>query len=167
MRTRVAVAAGVVVVAAAVALAVALTRPHAQAAPKDDPRAFAENVVRLIAGNRYAEAWETLNPVDQRVAPRAEYVGCEQRTPIAAKVREIRAVGVSDDSVGLGDGKFIRSTAVAVRIAFAGDASFVVTHSVHLVAVGERWTWVLPSWRYRSFKANHCPVAPSAPTSGA
>jgi hypothetical protein len=163
MRARIA-AVLVLLVAAGATAVVALTRSHAAAAPKDDPRAFAVHVVRLITANRYAEAWETLNPVDQSVAPRAEYVGCEQRTPIVAKLREVRALDVSDDSVGLGDGKFIPSTVVAVRIAFEGDDSFAITHAVHLVAVHGRWTWVLPSWRYRSFRANRCATAPSAPS---
>ena len=163
MRLRIALPL-VVLVGAGVVLGFALTRSHAARGPHDDPRAFAEHVVRLIAANRYAEAWNTLNPVDQRVAPRTEYVGCESRTPILARLREVRALGTADDSVGLGDGTFVRSKAVAVRIAFAGDDSFVITHSVHLVAVHGRWTWVLPPWRYRSFRDDHCPVAPSAPT---
>jgi hypothetical protein len=154
----------VVLAGVGVVLGFALTRSHAARAPRGDPRAFAENVVRLIAANRYADAWTTLNPVDQRVAPRTEYVGCESRTPILARLREVHALGTADDSVGLGDGTFVPSKAVAVRIAFAGDDSFVITHSVHLVAVRGRWTWVLPPWRYRAFRDDHCPVAPSAPT---
>lgn len=124
--------------------------------PSADPQQAAKTVLDQIVHNRYAEAWDDLHPADQAVAPRAEYVGCESRSPVIALPRSVRAVGVKDESVGLGDGTFVDSKAVALRIGFAGG--FHVTHTVHLVASEGKWTWILPSWRFRDYKADRCPT---------
>jgi hypothetical protein len=132
------------------------------AQPSDDPAAFAQRVVRLILHNRYAQAWGDLHPVDRAVAPRDEYVGCERRSPILLPATSIRVVGVSSESVGLGNGRFVASKAVRVRIDFPGGLHLV--HPVHVVAAGGKWTWILPSWRFRDYKADRCPTdAASAP----
>ena len=76
----------------------------------------------------------------------------------------VRVVSVNEESVGLGDGKFIESTAVSVRMRFAGGSQFTLVHSVHLVAEDGKWKWILPSWRYRDYRADKCPTdAGSAP----
>lgn len=133
------------------------------AAPKDDPGVFAVGVVRLITGNSYTRAWQDLHSVDQKVAPLDEYVSCESRSPVLAAPTSMKAVGMSDESVGLGDGKFLKSKAVRVRMVFPG-AGNVLTHTVHLVAEHGHWKWILPSWRFRDYRADKCPTdAASAP----
>ena len=132
------------------------------ARPKESPRVAALRVVDQIVHNRYAEAWGDLHSVDQNVAPLAEYVGCETRSPVIARPRSVKVVSVVDESVGLGDGKFTESTSVDVRMNFAGG--FKLVHSVHLVAEDGKWKWILPSWRYRDYQADRCPTDPgSAP----
>jgi hypothetical protein len=126
------------------------------AAPTDDPGAVAKNVLRLIVNNRYTEAWDGLHPADQAVAPRTEYVGCESRSPVIAKPLSVKVVRVVQQSVGLGDGRFLDSTAVDLRLGFAGG--FHLVHTVHLIASGGKWRWILPSWRYRDYKADRCPT---------
>jgi hypothetical protein len=116
--------------------------------------------------NHYSEVWSDLHPVDQKVAPFNEYVGCETRSPVIAVPRTIKVVHVRAESIGLGDGSFVPSKAVAVRLGFAGG--FNVTHTVHVVAEHGKWKWILPSWRFRDYKADRCPTdagstpAPSA-----
>jgi hypothetical protein len=153
--------AAVVAVGIAVAVAVAVTRPSE---PPPDPSAFAVDVVRLIVENRYAEAWGDLHPVDQRVAPKGEYVGCENRSRFTAAFVRATTGNVSDEAVGLGNGRFVRSKAVEVRVTLkeTGFDPFVVRHTMHVVASGSRWKWILPSWRYVDFRANRCPDAPRA-----
>jgi hypothetical protein len=130
--------------------------------PKDDPGVFAAKVVDLIVHNKYAEAWGDLHSVDRKVAPSSEYVGCEIRNPVIAMPRAVKVLSVKDESVGIGDGTFVDSKAVAVRLAFAGK--FKVTHTVHVVADHGKWTWMLPAWRYRDYKGDQCPTdAASAP----
>jgi hypothetical protein len=126
------------------------------ARPKESPRAAALRVVDRIVHNRYAQAWGDLHSIDQKVAPLAEYVGCETRSPVVARPLSVKVVSVNDESVGLGDGKFLDSTAVDVRMRFAG--SFSLVHSVHLVAEDGKWKWILPSWRYRDYRADRCPT---------
>lgn len=131
--------------------------------PSADPGAFATRITRLILANRYAEAWRDLHPTDQAVAPLAEYQGCEIRSPIVLKPTSVEALSVTSESVGLGNGRFVSSEAVHVRIAFGAQH---VVHTVHLVALGGKWKWVLPSWRFRDYRADKCPAATSAvPTS--
>jgi hypothetical protein len=126
------------------------------ARPKESPGAAALRVVDRIVHNRYAEAWGDLHSVDQKVAPLAEYVGCETRSPVVARPLSVKVVSVNDESVGLGDGKFLDSTSVDVRMTFAGK--FKLVHSVHLVAEDDKWKWILPSWRYRDYRADRCPT---------
>ena len=125
-----------------------------------DPGAAAVRVMNLILANRYAKAWRDLHPVDKQVAPRAEYVSCETRSPIVASATSVSALSVTHESVGLGNGHFVPSSAVRVRIVFPDGK---VVHTVHLVASGGRWTWILPSWRFRDYRADRCPgTAPTA-----
>jgi hypothetical protein len=130
--------------------------------PKDDPGVFATKVVDLIVHNKYSDAWEDLHPVDRDVAPSAEYVSCETRNPVIAVPRTLKVLRVEDQSIGIGDGTFVDSKAVAVRLGFAGG--FAVTHTVHVVANHGKWTWILPAWRYRDYRGDSCPTdAGSAP----
>jgi hypothetical protein len=65
-------------------------------------------------------------------------------------------VSVRDESVGLGDGTFVDSKAVALRLGFAGGYRLV--HTVHVVASHGKWTWILPGWRFRDYRADRCPT---------
>jgi hypothetical protein len=127
---------------------------------------FATHVVRQIVHNQYSHVWEDMHPVDQKVAPFAEYISCENRSPVIAAPRTMKVVRVDDESVGLGNGKFVDSKAVRVRLGFAGG--FKVTHTVHVVARDGKWKWILPPWRFRDYKADRCPTdAGSTPTPSA
>jgi len=42
-------------------------------------------------------------------------------------------------------------------------SQFTLTHSVHLVAEDGKWKWILPSWRYRDYRADKCPTDSTAP----
>ena len=126
------------------------------AKPTENPRVAAARVLDQIVHNHYTDAWGDLHSVDQRVAPLAEYVACETRSPVIARPRTVKVVRVNSESVGLGDGKFVRSTAVDIRMAFAG--SFSLVHTIHLVAEDGKWKWILPSWRFRDYKADRCPT---------
>ena len=126
------------------------------AKPQENPRLAAVRVLDQIVHNHYSDAWGDLHSVDQKVAPLSEYVGCETRSPVIARPRSVKVVSVNTESVGLGDGKFVESTAVDIRMGFAG--SFSLVHTVHLVAEDGRWKWILPSWRFRDYKADRCPT---------
>jgi hypothetical protein len=122
---------------------------------RGDPGKAAVRVVDQIVHNDYTKAWDGLYGVDQKVAPRKEYVDCESRSPVNAVPLELKVVKVADVSVGLGNGRFVDSKAVSLRLDYA-DGGFV--HVVHLVADGGKWRWILPSWRYRDYQADRCPT---------
>ena len=126
------------------------------ARPQENPRLAAVRVLDQIVHNHYSDAWGDLHSIDQKVAPLSEYVGCETRSPVIARPRSVKVVSVNTESVGLGDGKFVESTAVDIRMGFAG--SFSLVHTVHLVAEDGKWKWILPSWRFRDYKADRCPT---------
>jgi hypothetical protein len=126
------------------------------AQPKDDPGAFAVKVVDQIVHNRYDTAWDDLHPADQKVAPAAEYVQCERRSPVLTAPLTTKVVSIGNESVGLGDGTFVESKAVHVRLGFAGG--FQLVHTVHIVAEHGRWTWILPAYRFRDYRADKCPI---------
>jgi hypothetical protein len=80
---------------------------------------------------------------------------------VIAVPQSVKVVSVNDESVGLGDGRFLQSKAVDVRLGFAGG--FRVTHTVHLVADHGKWKYILPSWRYQDYKADRCPTDSGSP----
>jgi hypothetical protein len=129
--------------------------------PTDDPKQVAMHVLDQIVHNMYTEAWDGLYAVDQKVAPRTEYVDCESRSPVNSVPVSVKVVKVEDTSVGLGDGSFVDSKAVSLRLGFTGGFSLV--HAVHLIADGGKWHWILPSWRYRDYKADRCPTDSGSP----
>jgi hypothetical protein len=130
--------------------------------PSDDPGAFAVSVVKLIVGNHYTRAWQDMHSADQKVAPLDEYVSCESRSPVLTAPASVKVVKVTEESVGLGNGQFVASKAVDVRMVFPGQN--VLTHTVHVVAESGHWKWILPSWRFRDYRGDKCPTdAGSAP----
>ncbi|HEY8406603.1 MAG TPA: hypothetical protein VIK66_01370 [Gaiellaceae bacterium] len=145
-----------VLLAAFAAVAITGCGASSSGTPKDDPKQAAVKVLNQIVHNHYTEAWDDLHPTDQAVAPRDEYVNCESRSPVIAVPLTVRALRVKDESIGLGDGTFVDSKAVALRLGFEGG--FAVTHTVHLVASHGSWKWILPSWRFRDYKADRCPT---------
>jgi hypothetical protein len=148
---------------AVVAFLVTACGSGSSAKPKDDPSVFAVKVLGLITHNQYARVWGDLHPTDQKVAPLAEYVRCEAANPVIAAPEKVKVVSINDESVGLGDGTFVKSKAVDVRMNFRGG--FHAVHTVHVVAKDGKWTWILPPWRFRDYKADKCPS--SAPQQSA
>jgi hypothetical protein len=128
--------------------------------PKEDPSVFAKRVLDQIVHNRYSQVWEDLHSKDQQVAPFGEYVQCEDRSPVITVPRTVKVTSVSDESVGIGDGTFVQSKAVDLRLGFAGG--FHLTHTVHVVAEKGKWRFILPPWRFRDYKADRCPTDPGS-----
>jgi hypothetical protein len=139
----------------AVATCVVLTGCGGSSTPKAAPGPFAITIVQRITHNDYTHVWADLLSVDRQVAPKTEYVACESKHPVGAVPRSVKVLHVTDESVGLGNGTFVNSKAVSLRITFAGNLA--LTHVVHLVAESGHWRFILPPWRYRDYKADKCP----------
>src|SRR5262245_7809984 len=152
------------VVAAGTAFAtvgVASLVPHGRS--RGDPVVFLEGVVRQIAGNDYADAWQTLAPGQQRLVPRGEYVRCESASPIPGHLASIEVLRSFDEPVKVaGTGSSIDARAVTFRLKISepGLASVVVTHTVHAVPAGTRWAWILPAHRLQLHRSGTCGTRP-------
>ena len=115
---------------------VAASAPHK---PHGSPVRFLSHVVRLLVANRYADAWQSLDPADRQLAPEPVYVACESLTPIPGRLASLRALHVGHDRVGV-------AVRFRLRIAEAGFTTTVVL-TAHAVVAGRRWAWILPPAR--------------------
>jgi hypothetical protein len=129
--------------------------------------AFARNVVRMIAENRYDEAWPLLHPAHRRAAGRDEFVRCERLSPVPGLVVSVRVGSAFDEPAELGAGvrSPSRAVPVAVTLLDVGTSErVVVKDTVHAVRVSGRWAWVLPPERFAHYRADTCPdAAPPVP----
>ena len=132
--------------------------------PLGDPVAFLRGVVRQIAANDYASVWQTLAPGQQRLVPMSEYVRCESASPIPGHLSWIKVVRSFDEPVMVaGTGQSADSRAVTFRLEITEPslhASVVVTHTVHAVPAGSRWSWILPADRLELHRSGTCGTKP-------
>ena len=159
------IAAAVLGVAAGIAVSAALAA-FRTATRAPDAGAFAAHVVELIASNRYDDAWTLLHPLHQSLAPRAEYVGCENAEPIPGHLESVRVLREFEERTPLGTGTFANSEAVVVRIAIGGGpgAPVVVTDTVHAIDVHGQWRWIMPPARVQAYSSGRCPDGSPPPS---
>ncbi len=149
-----------IAVAIAAADAAVLARGAGAARPPE-AATFAERVVRLVAANRYAEAWQRLYPAHQQLASQPEYVRCELLSPIPGRLRSVRILHVRNERVHVpGESEPVDGAAVKVRLVIAGLARVVVTHTFHVVRADGRLSWILPPSRYARYLYGQCPDSP-------
>ncbi len=134
------------------------------AQPKDDPVVFLKGVVGQIVRNDYSTAWLTMHPAQQRAVSQRDYVRCELQTKVIGRLDSLTVVRAFDDFVivaGAG-ARPVKSKVVTFRLRLSEPGVGVVsfTHSVHAVAVGGRWTWILTPHRYELYQAGGCSQAP-------
>lgn len=137
--------------------------PATRQGAQDDAGSFARRVVRLIAENRYDEAWPLLHPTHRSAAPRVEYVDCERQSPIPGRVVSVRAEAPVDEPVVLEPGVRVPSRAVSVTVVLldlATSESTPVSVRLHAVSVPGGWRWVLPPKRLAQYRTGICPDAP-------
>jgi hypothetical protein len=119
--------------------------------PPGAPAAFLAQIVRLLAANRYAEAWPSLNPLQQSIAPLPAYVACESQSPIPGQLTSLRILHVRREPVRvLPEQPPVPSIAATFVLRIAGAAvpeGVRVVLTAHAVAVGTHWTWILPPAR--------------------
>jgi hypothetical protein len=163
-----------VAIAAALVAAAAIATTSASAMPRREQRqqragspvVFLAHTVRLLAANRYSEAWISLNPLQQHVAPFQAYVACESQSPIPGQLVSLRALHVRNEKVEVVPAQpLVASTAVTFALRLAGAAvpgGVRIVLTAHAVAVDSRWTWIMPSARLKLYRQG-CGTDP-APT---
>jgi len=129
-----------------------------------DPVVFLEAIVRQIARNDYATAWQTLEPAQQRLVPKGEYVKCESASPIPGHLASIQVLRSFEEQVEVaGSGSsVVDAEAVTFRLTISepGLSSVIVTHTVHAVHAGQRWAWILPAKRLQLHRSGECGARP-------
>ena len=162
-RVRIALAG---LVAAGMAASVADARLVMRDAPRSRPSgaaAFTAHVVRLIAANRYAEAWTLLYPAHRGIVSRFAYARCESLSPIPGRLASVRVLSVTSEPVRVpGEQDPVPGASIRLRLVIVGLSRVVVTHTFHVVRLDRRWTWILPTSRYGLYLRGRCPDAPPA-----
>lgn len=157
-RARLIALAAVAVTAAITATtSTAATQRHERPQSAGSPVAFLAQIVRLLAANQYADAWRSLNPLQQASAPQQAYVACEAQSPIPGQLTSLRMLHVRHEQVRVVPEQApVASTGVtfALRFASAGSLSqgVRIVLTAHAVAVGSHWTWILPQARLQLFR---------------
>lgn len=159
--------AGLVAAFALTALAVvggwiALAGDETGAQPSETPSHFVSRTVATIARDDYAGAWESLYPPHQQIAPRDEYVACEQKTPLAWTIRSLRVVRVVDRMVHVpGAADDVAAKAVTLRLrVFERSVGMeeAFSHTFTAIPVGAHWRWILTSSQYERYNSDSCDV---------
>lgn len=126
-----------------------------------DAAGFTVRVVRLIAANRYAEAWTLLYPGHRGVVAQSSYSSCESLSPIPGRLQSVQVLSVRNERVPVpGQDEPIPGASVEVRIVIVGVGRVVVTPTFHAVRADGHWTWILPNSRYRLYLHGRCPDTP-------
>jgi hypothetical protein len=130
--------------------------------PREGAVIFLESVITAIAANDYAQAWQSLHPIHQAVAPEEEYVACEDLSPIPGMLKSLVPVHVRHRPVSVaGLPKKVRGVAVTFRLRFENSALGAragVTLTAAAVKVAGQWAWLLPSARYELYRDDVCGV---------
>ncbi|HEY2374092.1 MAG TPA: hypothetical protein VGH82_16350 [Gaiellaceae bacterium] len=167
---RAAIAILIAIVAAA-AVAVGRTdassrAPAAQAATPtlSSARAFVLDELQAKLDGRWGRAWSSLYPLHQRTAVRAVYVRCERATPFLSQTRVFGILRVRRALVHVaGLSRSVPGAAVTLSVALAWYGPrdpIMLTPTLHVVAVGGRWRWLLSSQSYLTYRHAACGSLP-------
>jgi hypothetical protein len=151
----VAVAAGLVVVVVA-----GRSDPKA---PPESPEAFMARILRLTTEERYAEAWSSLHPGHQAIAPRERFISCRTADTTISGFRFVSARFLSKRLTRIDSPGIPQHTSTQVVLRFrvadrAGNALPPTDATVRAVWIDTRWAWVLPDREIPTFRAGRCPV---------
>lgn len=128
----------------------------------EQPGAFVSRAVAQIVSDDYETAWDTLYAPHKRVAPKAEYVACERRTPVGMTLGGVRVVRVAQSLRHVpGKAGRIPVELVTLRLRLK-DPSLgtedAFTHTFTVVAAGEGWAWILTPSKYELYRNDGCGV---------
>ncbi|HEY2406258.1 MAG TPA: hypothetical protein VGI10_09655 [Polyangiaceae bacterium] len=163
-----------IVIACVAAAAVAVGRidasspaTNAQAAPApplSSARGFVLDEVQAKLDGRWSRAWSSLFPLHQRVAVKAVYVRCERATPFLSQTRAFGILRVRRALVHVpGLSRSLPGAAVTLRVAlgwYGPRDPIVLTPTLHVVAIGGRWRWLLSGESYLMYRHAACGSLP-------
>lgn len=123
-------------------------------------RSFLLQELQYKLDGRWSKAWSSLYPLHQRVAVKAVYMRCESSTPFLSKTLGFGILGIRRTRVHVpGRAQSVPGAAVKLRVALAWYGPrdpIVLTPTLHVVAVGGRWRWLLSSESYSMYRHEAC-----------
>lgn len=129
--------------------------------PNQDPGDFLKEIINQRFLGQHGRVWETLHPLHQAVASRAEYSDCEGREPSEGGIEKLEVVDTYDEPLRIpGQTADVPSRAVTLRITVkvpALDDPQAITQTSHAVAEGDQWRWILATEDYEAYEAGRCP----------
>ena len=131
---------------------------------RGDAVTFLDHVVRLLAANDYGNAYPLLHPVQRRLVSAAEYITCEQSSPIPGRLTSLRVLGTTRERVHVAGSttRRVPSTAVTFELELTGSLpgeTTTIDLTAHAVSVDGRWTWILSPRRLALHRSGTCGVA--------
>ncbi|MGN6800059.1 MAG: hypothetical protein ACTHKS_18115, partial [Gaiellaceae bacterium] len=127
------------------------------------PVSFLGHVVRLLAANDYQAAYPFLHPGQRRLFSAAEYVACEQASPVPGTLTSLRVLERRQERIHVAGTRHGRVPSTAVRFelrligTIPGEA-VTVDLTAHAVSVAGRLTWILPARRLAVHRSGTCGV---------
>lgn len=144
------------------ALAAASADAYAQTR-HGDAVTFLDHVVRLLAANDYEAAYPLLHPQQRRLVSAAEYVACEETTPIPGRLTSLRVLQSTRERIHVAgtQSRRVLSTAVTFELQLTGSIpgeSATIDLTAHAVSVSGRWAWILSARRLALHRSGTCGV---------
>jgi hypothetical protein len=130
-------------------------------APEQGAGDYMKELIEQALRGQYGRNWETLHPAHQAVVSRERDDTCESETEDSAGATKIdvAVVDTYEEPVRVeGDGT-VDSTAVTLRFTYNNPLTGKPAEehtTVHAVAVGGKWKWILTPKDYAAFKKGQC-----------
>jgi hypothetical protein len=123
-----------------------------------------KELIQQALRGQYGRNWETLHPVHQAVVSRERYDTCESDSEesVGATKINVALVDTYEEPVRVeGDGT-VDSTAVTLRFTYNNPLTGKPAEehtTVHAVAVGGEWKWILTPKDYAAYRKGQCPTS--------
>jgi hypothetical protein len=129
--------------------------------PEQEAGDFIKQLFQRSLRGQYGRNWETLHPAHQKVVSREMYDECERddEDSVATKI-DVDVEETYEEPVLLKGAGTVKSTAVTLRFSYDNPLTGkpVEEHTtVHAVAVGREWKWILRPKDYDAYVKGNCP----------
>jgi hypothetical protein len=119
------------------------------------PGAAQVRLFENLYNGRFGQAYDALDPADQKVVPRKLFVDCARKTIAVHKLDSIEVLEVFDETVNLPALGKKQAKGVRLRLtSTTGDTATLVNHEVKF---GNSWRWVLSAKAVRAYRSGKCP----------
>ena len=112
---------------------------------------FVHRITVEFSRGQSGRLWDELHPADQAIVTRARFVQCEHNDGF--NLKRFKVLETYDERIDV-DGKASPSTAVSIR---ATSEDGETTATMHAVAVGGKWRWILQPADAAAYKKGRCP----------